>query len=228
MIIIYKTSKETQIRKDNKKKHILSAASMIFAERGYAGATVKDIVRKADASIGTFYFYFKSKENLFELLYDEFSILLDRVSEYAFDKKVINDVMGFCRSKVSELWIFQNNKGIAKAMMIEAAGLNPLFEKKRAEIFRKSNDRIERIFEKLKSQGFKTSYDAKTCALICNGTLYYVITDWLQGNCQNQLIDYAYPIITYNLNAFKLEYQEDQVIQYINEMMAEMEKYFKE
>ena len=135
--------------------------------------------------------------------------------------------MGFCRSKTSELWTFQNNRGIARAMMIEATGLNPLFEKKHAEIFDKSNLRIEHIFEILKAHGFPAAYDAKTCALICNGTLYYVINDWLHRDSSKKLTDYAFPIVTYNLNAFKLEYREEQVHVYIDEMMTEMEKFFK-
>lgn len=226
VIVIYRTSKQTQMRKDRKRRHILDCASELFAERGYAGTTVQDIIRRSGISTGSFYFYFKSKDMLFECLYDEFSTLLDRVSEFAM-KKAANEVIGFCRSKASELWVFQKNKGLAKAMMIEAAGMNPKFLEKRAGIFKKSDERIERIFSSLEEIGFKSPYDPKTGALICNGTLYYIIIDWLHGDCRNKLTDYAKPITIYNLNAFRLDHDEGDVAGYIEEMLYEMENLFK-
>lgn len=152
---------------------------------------------------------------------------MDRVSEFALNKEGLNDVKGFCRSKASELWLFQKNRGLAKALMVEAAGLNPVFEAKRAEIFRRSNERIEKIFETMKSNGFSAPYNTRTCALLCNGTLYHVINDWLLRDSNRMLTGYAYPIVIYNLNAFQLDYQKLQVIQYIDEMMMDMEKGFK-
>ena len=70
--MVYKSSNETQKRKDLKKKHIIDIATKVFAN-GYHGTTVKNVVEEADISVGTFYFYFKNKEDLFETLYDELS-----------------------------------------------------------------------------------------------------------------------------------------------------------
>lgn len=43
---------------------ILSAAKQVFAEKGYEAATVRDIIRCTDLASGTFYNYFKSKEEI--------------------------------------------------------------------------------------------------------------------------------------------------------------------
>ena len=50
---------------------MMQAALEIFADRGYQAATIRDIVKEADVSIGTFYFYFPDKETLFVHLYEE-------------------------------------------------------------------------------------------------------------------------------------------------------------
>jgi len=49
---------------------ILEAAKQVFAEMSYGGATVRDIIRRTGLASGTFYNYFKSKEEVFEALMD--------------------------------------------------------------------------------------------------------------------------------------------------------------
>jgi len=50
---------------------ILAAAREVFAELGYEAATVRDIIRGTDLASGTFYNYFKSKEEVYEALADD-------------------------------------------------------------------------------------------------------------------------------------------------------------
>ncbi|MDX2235220.1 MAG: TetR/AcrR family transcriptional regulator [Hyphomonadaceae bacterium] len=50
---------------------ILSAARRVFAQLGYEAASVRDIIRGTDLASGTFYNYFKSKEEVFEALADD-------------------------------------------------------------------------------------------------------------------------------------------------------------
>lgn len=45
-----------------RRQQILAAARRVFAEKGYDGATVADIVAAAGVAQGTFYLYFSSKE----------------------------------------------------------------------------------------------------------------------------------------------------------------------
>jgi len=50
---------------------ILDAAKRVFAQLGYETASVRDIIRGTDLASGTFYNYFKSKEEVFEALADD-------------------------------------------------------------------------------------------------------------------------------------------------------------
>ena len=58
-----KTSKQQQKSEQSKKK-IFDCAISLFRKYGYHRVSVEDIVRESDASIGSFYHYFKSKEEL--------------------------------------------------------------------------------------------------------------------------------------------------------------------
>ncbi|MDZ4320651.1 MAG: TetR/AcrR family transcriptional regulator, partial [Phenylobacterium sp.] len=50
---------------------ILDAAREVFGEIGYEPCTVRDIIRRTGLAAGTFYNYFKSKEEVFAALADD-------------------------------------------------------------------------------------------------------------------------------------------------------------
>lgn len=68
---------ETRLRgkreetKASNRQAIIDAARNVFAELGYGTTTVRDIIRATDLASGTFYNYFKSKEEVFQALQDE-------------------------------------------------------------------------------------------------------------------------------------------------------------
>jgi AcrR family transcriptional regulator len=53
-------------REQGSSRHeLVDAATEVFAERGYAAASVEEVIRRAGLSKGTFYFNFSGKEDLF-------------------------------------------------------------------------------------------------------------------------------------------------------------------
>ena len=50
---------------------ILDAAREVFGELGYEAATVRDIIRRTGLAAGTFYNYYRSKEEVFAALADD-------------------------------------------------------------------------------------------------------------------------------------------------------------
>ena len=57
--------------KDATRQRLLDAAEQVFAEKGYHGAVVEDIIRASDSSKGGFYFDFPNKQAIFLSLIDE-------------------------------------------------------------------------------------------------------------------------------------------------------------
>jgi len=55
---------------EERKKEILNAAEKLFADKGYEAATVNDILDAVKIAKGTFYYYFKSKEDVLDALID--------------------------------------------------------------------------------------------------------------------------------------------------------------
>lgn len=57
---------------EDRRLQIMEAALPIFAEKGFKGATNRDIAQAAGIAPGLIYWYFKSKEDLFTAILDEF------------------------------------------------------------------------------------------------------------------------------------------------------------
>jgi AcrR family transcriptional regulator len=60
-----------ELTKIQNREVILEAARLVFAQLGFATATVRDIIRATPLASGTFYNYFKSKEQVYQALRDE-------------------------------------------------------------------------------------------------------------------------------------------------------------
>lgn len=222
--MVYKSSKETQDRKDLKKKHIMNTAVRVFSVNGYHGTTVKDVVEEADISVGTFYFYFKNKEELFETLYDELSEELFTALCNSLGN-IDNEIdLGFSKAIAFFLKVIELNRPLARIMLIESVGLNPRFERKRAEVTQKYVNYTAGYFEEMQQCNNVSIVDVKIFSLAFIGTLYNVIMEWLQNANTNSLTDYAYALTIYNLQALKVEYKATKVKEGIEEILNKKPK----
>lgn len=71
---------------DERRKEIVTAAAELFFEKGYEAAGVSDILKKVNIAKGTFYYYFKSKEEVLDAV-------IEAISEKIFEnvEKIANN-----------------------------------------------------------------------------------------------------------------------------------------
>jgi AcrR family transcriptional regulator len=69
-VVLLSSGKREQTKLANRRA-ILDAAREVFAELGYEVATVRDIIRRTGLASGTFYNYFRSRDEVFEALADD-------------------------------------------------------------------------------------------------------------------------------------------------------------
>ncbi|MDP1630932.1 MAG: TetR/AcrR family transcriptional regulator [Caulobacter sp.] len=69
-IAVLSQGKREQTKVANRRA-ILDAAREVFAELGYEVSTVRDIIRRTGLASGTFYNYFRSRDEVFEALADD-------------------------------------------------------------------------------------------------------------------------------------------------------------
>lgn len=60
-----------RVSREDKRRRIIDAAVEVFAEKGFFGAKVSEVAKRADVADGTIYLYFKSKDDLLISLFEE-------------------------------------------------------------------------------------------------------------------------------------------------------------
>lgn len=202
----------------------MDTAAIVFAEQGYHNTAVKDIVDRAQVSVGSFYFYFKGKEELFEELYTDISKDFDEKTTMVLDTKNYSLAKNFTRAVTVNLWLYQNRSELIKLMLIEAPGLNPEFQKRRHESIRLSCETMEEWFRIFKTKHSVNIPDEKAAALAFNGTFYYLVIDWAEGDRKVDLTDSAYALSVFNLQALGISFQNEDVEKYVKELLEELNR----
>jgi AcrR family transcriptional regulator len=63
-----------------RRQAIQAAAVQVFGSKGYARATMEDIARQAELSVGTLYLYYRSKEDLYvSLLFESMKVFAEAI-----------------------------------------------------------------------------------------------------------------------------------------------------
>jgi AcrR family transcriptional regulator len=138
-----------QIRAIKTRKLIYDIAVKLMDEQGFAATTIEEISKKAGVSVGTFYHYFKSKEDIF---YD----LFKKADDY-FESIVAPDLAKLAESgaSVSEqivrffdhYAIYDNERGLVN--------INQLYNTKN-ELFAKKDRYMQVLLTNLIAQGQAT------------------------------------------------------------------------
>lgn len=225
---MYKTSKVTQKRKEAKRQLILDTAVKVFAAKGYHNTTVKDIVDEASVSVGSFYFYFKSKEDLFAELYTNIVERFHTAIMNVLDVENFSLLKNFTRAMMANLWLYEQNRDISKIMLLEAAIINPEFQRVRNNSVKESAQEMAAWFERFKLHNVVNIPDTKVAALIYAGSYYYLINEWLESDENIPITEYGYAFCVYNLQALKIPFEEAEVRAYIDDVLCKLEKSDKE
>src|SRR5688572_6783156 len=92
----------------------MAAARKVFAEKGYAASTVRDIVRETDLASGTFYNYFDDKEGAFRAVFEEFAVTASslagaerRRAELSIEDRIYNGYLAFFEIVVADPEVFE-------------------------------------------------------------------------------------------------------------------------
>ena len=93
-------SNKRELTKSNNRSLIIASGVNVFIKKGFAEATVRDIIRSTGLASGTFYNYFKSKEEVLVAIFDDAAKEIGE--NFRSDKYTIpKDFESFHRNKIS-------------------------------------------------------------------------------------------------------------------------------
>lgn len=164
--------------KESTKEALLRAAKKVFAEKGYDGATVKELADEAGVNISLVSYHFNGKENLFRAC----------VQAYGEDRLAATE--RFLKSPASaeefrvrlSLYLddyFQTALREQDTMVImhrECIGQNPLTQDIFEGVFMKSVENLMQFFREAKEGGFlQKNLDPHYTVMIVMGSIIHAI-----------------------------------------------------
>ena len=220
---MYRTTENTQKRKDEKKKMILDAAAGVFSRKGYHNATVRDIVNEAAVSVGSFYFYFNSKEDLFSELYRGIVKEFGDVTASVLDVEHFTMLKNFTRVMAATLWMYEQKRDIARIVFSEMLTAEPSFKALEEERINSFVQVMTGWFGRFKLHSGVNIPDEKAAALIYAGSYQSLVSYWLKDGAGAPLTGLGYAFCVYNLQALGIAFNEPEVKEYIGEVLSELE-----
>ena len=80
--------KKRQNQETRKKQDILLTAEIVFAERGFKGATVREVAERASIANSLIFYYFKNKSVLYEAVFESFFEQLEGLVQHSMSLDV--------------------------------------------------------------------------------------------------------------------------------------------
>jgi AcrR family transcriptional regulator len=105
-----------QRRVERRRQEIIAAAAQIFAEKGYANTTTKELADAADMAEGTLYNYFAGKREILLAILNEMCVPIDALLQNAQVPKSRED---FVRIVESGLDIFVSQLDFTRTLLTE-------------------------------------------------------------------------------------------------------------
>jgi AcrR family transcriptional regulator len=154
---------------EERKKEIMDTAQSLFYQKGYENTSVNFIIETIGISKGTFYYYFKSKEDLLDNIVEEFTKeIISRLESVANDNSI--DAI----TKLNEFYRQASMYKVKNIALIKTL-VNTLYNDKNLLLRYKMNKRtvettlplLSKVFEQGKNEGsFDIEYPEATARII--------------------------------------------------------------
>jgi AcrR family transcriptional regulator len=198
-------SKEGDVRK----QEFLSTAFEIFCEKGYDNTSINDIIEKVGVTKGAFYYYFKSKEDILQILADSQVETVLKITRQIAGSTELNAVekINLLIEKTHEF----RNKNIGDRLLLykllENESNARLVRKISEEIIKRGKPEMLRIIEQGIDEGlFDVRFPAEAAEFILQFSII------LNSQIQNIMIQKDNNINKKNTALEKLSFYEEVLI----------------
>ncbi|MEO8925751.1 MAG: TetR/AcrR family transcriptional regulator [Caulobacteraceae bacterium] len=142
---------------------ILDAAREVFGELGFEAATVRDIIRRTSLSVGAFYNYYRSKEEVFDALADDgarrFRPILHALSAKA------SDFESYLRAAVRAYFDFLASE--QESWVVRASATQPLPHARNTPEILAVFEEVRTVFADVMDRGLAPKVDLDYLAASC-------------------------------------------------------------
>jgi AcrR family transcriptional regulator len=198
----YRKTKATEERKEARRRVILDAATKLFGKHGYHATTVPMIVREADVSTGSFYMYFRHKEDVFNAALEDLGQAFAGVMGEMRNSQP--DPLKRLSQGAETIFMFlAANPEQARILVVESSGLSPRLDKTRRSILLQQEEEVRQTLESAPSL---FSVGSTVIAARCiAGATFEAAYRWLEENPKTRMSakDVARAVARFNTQAVR-------------------------
>jgi AcrR family transcriptional regulator len=162
--------------KAERRKQILEAAKLVFADAGYHGASINAIIERAQIARGTFYLYFESKSAVFDSILDQaLADLRSRIRRISVDEASAHPQLQLREQVYTTLDYIVRDRPLA--ILLLSAGHTPDAEaaERLDQFYAEVRDLLRRAFETGIEIGLLRQCHPELCAAAMLGMIRGVI-----------------------------------------------------
>jgi len=176
--------KKSEIIKKEKRDLFIISALTVFEEKGFNNTRIKDITERANTSVGNFYNYFNSKEEVIEVLISGLAELM--ISKFRdlfiyFKQNRIPPISAVKNLFRGYAKMFKEKKETFLIFFEQMGGMDQKYRTKRNEILDNFTNEVEKIISRLMKFGARDQ-NPKITARVWTSTVLGVFIWWIRSD----------------------------------------------
>jgi TetR/AcrR family fatty acid metabolism transcriptional regulator len=182
-------------RSDDKRQRILDAAVRVFARKGYHGAKVAEIAKRARVADGTIYLYFRNKEDILVSLFDE--VMAEHIAAARVELKRARNAAEKLRIVAAHhLKLFSGNPDLAVVFQVELRQSTKFLERFTASWLQDYFAVLQEVIAEGQQEGtLRSDLPKKLATKALFGILDEMVTSWTLGPKEYDVGDLAEPVV---------------------------------
>lgn len=206
-------------KNEEKRQEIVNAAISLLSEKGYYKTSIKDISDMAHMSSGTFYLYYKSKDDLILDIYHEVHEILGKYLNekmelsYSSPEERLVAVSCFLVSKYLE------NKKLSVILLTRTIGINRHAENEYFNTFSKAVANFAGLIQKIPQADYM---DIRLTATFYVQAMGVAATKWMLADPSTRpdFYEVVFMTLRYHLRALAIEIPDTKLREYISKYVT--------
>lgn len=176
--MVYRTTPRMSERKDARRRAFLTAATRLFGRLGYHATTVPMIVADAGASTGSFYFYFRNKEDVFASVLNDVGERVTSAINASLAQTGPEPLAQMKAAVEGFVHFLSQHADVARILIVESSGLSARLEQLRRSVIASHSRGVENALRLLAPE--LPAVDATITARCWVGAVYEAAYSWLE------------------------------------------------
>ena len=172
---------------NNARSRLIDAGIILFAEKGYAGTSVREIVEKAGVSKPVLYYYFQNKQGIFQIILDSAAEKFEEILKDIVDTPgtVLERLLHFYQDLYQTIFSeHQNLYRMVRNVIFASRKNKPAYDVQRFE--RSMSEAIKTIYQEGVEKGEVKPADPEDIATLVMGLIDFCFhIDFFDPECSD-------------------------------------------